>query len=530
MNKDRSFLSILIPNMTVFFSSGCIMILEIVAGRLIARHLGSSLYTWTSVIGVVLAGITIGNYLGGHIADRFPAKKTIAVLFGISSIACVGIIVLNNLVGNWMWLQQFNWPMRIFSHVSVVFLAPSIILGAISPIVAKMALDKGLPMGRTVGTIYAWGAAGSIMGTLLTGFYLIAVMGTTAIIWTIGFTLLLMSILYWARLWVLYVWAIIFIALITMGMVSVDWAKTMGTTLKLRERHNPNIIYETESQYNYIAVESLSTRLDMRGFIQDKITQSVIRMDNIKDLRCYYERIYAMITYYFSQGKRKLSTLSIGGGGYVFPRYIEEVWPGSLIDVVEIDPQVTEAAIEAFGLKRDSPIHTISMDARNYVDQLLEKTRSGKKISRYDFIYGDAFNDYWVPYHLVTKEFNDKVAQILKDDGLYILNVIDIFDNGRFLGATINTLQQTFPAVYVLAKPNAKTIVKDSNFVIIGAKRKINIANFLNQKPMKNLWLLDSHDIKAIKEKTCGIVLTDDYSPVENLLAPTVLKTASKRR
>ena len=176
MSKSRSFLSILIPSATVFFSSGCIMVLELVAGRLISRHLGSSLYTWTSVIGVVLLGITIGNYLGGRIADRFPARKALAVLFAISSVACVVIVLLNNLVGGRIWLWKFSWPMQVFSHVFLVFFIPSALLGMISPVVAKMALDKGLPTGRTVGDIYAFGAAGSIVGTFLTGFYLMATM------------------------------------------------------------------------------------------------------------------------------------------------------------------------------------------------------------------------------------------------------------------------------------------------------------------------------------------------------------------
>ncbi|UCE99713.1 MAG: fused MFS/spermidine synthase, partial [Planctomycetota bacterium] len=193
------------------------MVLELVAGRLVARHLGSSLYTWTSVIGVVLSGITIGNYLGGRIADRFPARKALAVLFAISSAACVLTVLFNNLVGGMMWLWNLSWPMRVFSHVFMVFLIPSILLGTISPVVAKMALDRGLPTGRTVGDIYAWGAAGSIIGTFLTGFYLIAAIGTTAIIWGVGSALLLMAILYWAKLWVLYVWAAIFLALMTIS-------------------------------------------------------------------------------------------------------------------------------------------------------------------------------------------------------------------------------------------------------------------------------------------------------------------------
>jgi predicted MFS family arabinose efflux permease len=102
-SKPKGFTSIFIPIATVFTSSFCIMVLELVASRLIARHLGSSLYTWTAVIGVILAGITIGNYLGGRIADKSSARKSIAVLFAVCSMACVVTIILNNIVGDWTW-------------------------------------------------------------------------------------------------------------------------------------------------------------------------------------------------------------------------------------------------------------------------------------------------------------------------------------------------------------------------------------------------------------------------------------------
>ena len=217
MSKSGSLISNLVPSTTVFISSGCIMVLEITAGRLLARYLGSSLHTWTSVIGVVLAGIAIGNYLGGRIADRYPARKTLAVLFAVSSVACVGIIVLNTTVGNWEFLWRLSWPVRVFCHVSSVFLIPSTLLGMISPVVAKMALDRGLATGRTIGAIYAWGAAGSIAGTFLAGFYLIAVMGTIPIFWTIGGCLLLMAILYWPKCRPLYPWAMIFAASVGIG-------------------------------------------------------------------------------------------------------------------------------------------------------------------------------------------------------------------------------------------------------------------------------------------------------------------------
>lgn len=526
MNKDKGSLSILIPGATVFFSSGCVMTLELVAARLIARHLGSSLYTWTSVIGVILAGITIGNYLGGRIADRFGPRKALAVLFGICSAACVAVVVLNNLTSRWIWPWRLSWPVHVFSHVSLVFLLPSVLLGTISPVVAKMALDKGLPRGRTVGDIYAWGAAGSITGTFLAGFYLIAAMGTVAIIWTIGGTLLLMAILYRARLWVLYLWLAIFIALMAMAMSPADWAKNYGASLALREIPNPKIIYEDETQYCHVWVKRILKRPDKRAFMQDKLMHNQIVMGDINNLQYPYTHIYATITKGLSRNKEKLSVMAIGGGGYVYPRYVETHWPGSRIDVIEIDPGVTEAAIQAFGLEQDTTINTITMDARNYVDRLLERERNFEEIPRYDFIYEDAINDYSIPYHLVTKEFNDKIDQILKGNGVYMVTVIDIFDSGKFLGAIFNTLRQTFPNVYVLSQVVPHNV--RNAFVVVAAKQDIHIESLIEQYCKDiDLWCMGKTEIDILKQKSRELVLTDDYAPVENMLAPVVCQSAA---
>jgi len=172
------------------------MVLELVATRLIARYLGSSLYTWTGVIGIVLAGITIGNYIGGRIADRYVARRTLAIIFVSCSIACVLTVVANNLAGKWTMVYHLPLSARIFVHISLVFLPSATLLGMISPVVAKMALDESLPPGRTVGSIYACGAAGSIAGTFAAGYYLIAVLGSVAIIWVVAVVLLLLGLIY----------------------------------------------------------------------------------------------------------------------------------------------------------------------------------------------------------------------------------------------------------------------------------------------------------------------------------------------
>ena len=527
MSKSRTFLPILIPSATVFLSSACIMIIEIVAGRLIARHLGSSLYTWTTVIGVVLAGITVGNYVGGRIADKFNSRKALAFLFGLASVACVSIVVLNNLVGKFEFLLHLSLPLRVFCHISLVFLLPSTLLGTISPVVAKMALDRGLATGRTVGDIYAWGAAGSIAGTFLAGFYLIAAMGTISVVWTVSGVLLFVGILYWAKFWLLYIWAIILVCLMTMGMAPAEWAEEAGTSMALRSKTDDNVLLEMESQYSYIAVRQLSKTPDIRAFYLDKLKHSEINMDDFLDLRYFYTHIYAAIANTHCAGREDLSFMVIGGGGYAYPTYLDAVYPGSKIDVVEIDPAVTDAAVEAFGLDPDNKnITGIAMDARNFVDQLLDEEKFEGKTTRYDIIYEDAITDYSVPYQLMTDEFNKKIYDILKDDGVYAINIVDVLNIGKFLGSVVATLEETFPHVSIIAEKNLPKSARDT-FVIVASKQPIDWQDGISKYEKGSKMSLLSDEIMSLLDKNSGgIILTDDYAPVENMLAPVVCRSA----
>lgn len=524
-HRPGNFLLMLVPSLTVFISSACIMILELVGGRLIARHLGSSLYTWTSIIGVVLLGISIGNYAGGRIADRFDTRKALAVLFGISSVACVLTVASNNLVSTLAWMGNLGWPMRVATHVCLVFLFPSVLLGTIGPVVAKRALQHGLATGRTIGDLYAWGAIGSIAGTFMTGFYLIAKIGTIATIWGVGIVLLTMSILHWPRFRLAYVWAAIFVALVIAGQINPKWAQSIGSTFFLSQAHDPTILYETESQYSHISVRQLTRSPDMRSIsVNDNFGHNRMIMDDIRDLPDPYMQIYAAITSLQSGDKNALSVLVLGGGGYVYPRYVEDVWPGSRIDVVEIDPQITVAAMEAFGLSRDTEMNIITMDGRNYVSGLLEKERKGEPIQRYDFVYGDTFNGFSVPYQMVTREFNDKIAALLTDEGIYMLNIIDMYDSGKFLGALVNTIRKTFDTFYIVSQlfPHSEC----NNFIIIAGKQPFSLEGLGREKMLAHLLLeiFNTSQIEALAKKAGQIILTDDYAPVENLLAPAVIR------
>jgi MFS family permease len=182
------------PNLIAFISSGCIMILELVAGRIIAPHVGVSLYTWTSVIGVVLAGISLGNYLGGRLADRWASPRLLGGIFVLAGLASMGVLAVDQV----NILDGVEWPLiaEILVVITTMFFLPAAILGTISPVVAKLAVRDLDKTGSTVGKIYAAGSVGSIAGTFATGFFLISWFGTHAIVWGVAVALLALGVLF----------------------------------------------------------------------------------------------------------------------------------------------------------------------------------------------------------------------------------------------------------------------------------------------------------------------------------------------
>ncbi len=182
-------------NAIVFGASVCIMVLELTASRLIAKYLGQSLYTWTSVIGVVLAGISIGNYLGGWLADRYSPQKVLARLFVISGLLTFSVLFLDHWAESTKRPEGIHWQLWVMLVVAWVFFLPALSLGTISPVTASMALKRSAKTGITVGNIYAWGALGSIVGTFLTGFWLIGEFGSREVIWVTSSALVIMGAL-----------------------------------------------------------------------------------------------------------------------------------------------------------------------------------------------------------------------------------------------------------------------------------------------------------------------------------------------
>ena len=178
----------------VFIASGCTLVLELEAGRVLAPFVGVSIQTWTSAIGVVLAGISLGNYLGGRLADRQSSDRPLAFLLAAGGLASLAVLPLAAGLGP-LTPRSYPLVLRIVLLTTLLFFAPSLLIGMVPPLVVRRALDDLNRAGKVVGRIYAVSTAGSLAGVFLTGFVLIAYFGTRAIIVSVGLTLVALGAL-----------------------------------------------------------------------------------------------------------------------------------------------------------------------------------------------------------------------------------------------------------------------------------------------------------------------------------------------
>jgi len=523
-------MSPLTPFAAVFLSSFCVMVVELVAGRLIARSLGSSIYTWTSVIGVILAGLAAGNYLGGRFADRRSPAHVLAFLFFLASLVSLSIPPVNRVIADWVQLWTLSWPLRVSLHVGAVFFLPSMILGAISPVGGKMALDQGHLPGRTLGSVYAWGVIGSLLGTFLTGYWFIPSFGTAKVVWSVAAVLAAASLLIATGSWLRWSWAGVVLLAGVIQLGPWPWAHEAGAFLRLREIAGPDLVREIESEYCDIRVlSSRDGESQKLHLLLDKMMHNTYDPEKPDAFEDRYLRIFQVLSHVVRPEPSALQTLTIGGGAYLFPRYLERHWPQSRIDVVEIDPALTRVAREVFGLPPGSAIVTHALDGRVFVNRLGEEKALGRAPPLYDLIYLDAFNDYSVPYQLTTVEFNRQIAALLKPDGAYLINAIDSFRQGLFLSAMVNTLDEAFPVVSVFFEGTAASLRANprETFILFASQKEFDWGRVVRAHPEENgLHALTDEELAHIRRRTNGAILTDDLAPTENLMAPVVKESA----
>lgn len=503
-------------------AGAAIMIIEIAAGRLISRYLGQSLYTWTSVIGIVLAGMSLGNYVGGRTADRFEPVKLIGALLGLGAVGCFMIPPLNKLAGRWEVLLDLSWPARIFLHTFVAFFIPSALLGCIGPVAAGLALQSGRAPGRTLGAVYAAGAVGSIVGTFAAGYWLIATVGTTPVILLVG-SIMALAALFIRSALARAVGLLLCMAGLTLALAPTPALERWTAQAGWRDQPPPGTVFWKESRYQQVAVKTMSADPNHRGMYLDKMLHSEAKVGRPADLLYRYAWVYEAVLDARHPPPAPVRAFVIGGGGYTFPSYLATTRPGSRVEVAEIDPVVTEAAVQAFGFSSMPEIAIHHADARNLVADWIRQRARGYAIE-FDYILGDTFNDYSVPFHLTTVEFTRMLADLLAPDGVYMLNMIDRFDSARFLGAIVNTFREVFPEVRVVFCH--ANLAARGTYVVIAAKHPLDLRGLRERirarHPAFYGFELDAAQLNDVARRTGSLVLTDDHAPVENLLAKVV--------
>jgi spermidine synthase len=495
-----------------FIASFCTLVIELVAGRVLAPYVGVSLYTWTSIIGVVLAGISGGAYAGGWLADRRPVPSTLGWLLLAAGITAILIAPATELLaGDEGVLTSMGIAMTLMKRVVVLafvlFFLPAFFLGMISPVAVKLAVQDVATAGSVVGKIYALSTLGSIAGTFVTGFYLVARFGTRTTLVGVGVTLIATALVFGGR------WGRASAALlVACGAAYAGlWPGALPPPQQdpLFASAEPGTIHYEESQYYTIQVERTirdDTGAPLHALHLDHLVHSYADLDDPAFLEYGYLQTFREVVDWRARRGSVFRLLFIGGGGYTLPRLVDHLYPTAEVDVVEIDPAVTRVARRFFGVPRDAAIRTINEDARWFA------MRGGGE--PYDVIFIDAFNDLSVPYHLTTRELTAQLRRLLTPDGALVVNVIDDYHHGRFLASYTRTLRSVFGARNVALLADAEEDLEStrSTFVVMASAALNDFETAA--------WIVPHADLQRYLNDRKAIVLTDDYAPVDNMLAP----------
>jgi MFS family permease len=178
----------------VFICGAIVMSFEILGSRVLAPNFGSSVFVWGSLISVFLAGLSAGYYLGGRLADINPSSRKLSLIIIAPGLLLLTFPLYSAPVSDWIFMQDLGVRMSPLSASSALFLIPSVFLGIVSPYTAKLMICSLHTSGKTIGMLYALSTFGSIIGTLITSFYLIALAGVNALIMGQGVLLIALAI------------------------------------------------------------------------------------------------------------------------------------------------------------------------------------------------------------------------------------------------------------------------------------------------------------------------------------------------
>jgi predicted membrane-bound spermidine synthase len=512
----------------VFVAGACSLAVEVSASRLLAPYFGTSLFVWANLIGLILFYLTLGSFLGGRLADRYPHPGALYTLTSIAAFLIGLIPLLARPILGWSQVAFATTSIDVFfgslTAVILLFAVPMILLGCVSPYAIRLRLDQVGTAGQTAGHIYALSTAGSILGTFLPVLWLIPAIGTYRTFFTFAVALLLVSVvgLVGARparnrtdppgaagttkgrrfsqiflaLLLLIPMALAVLAL--RGPIKPAFASDRGGIL----------LAERESAYNYIQVVQLGDETLL--FLNDGNGVHSVYDPNRIVTGAYWD--YFLVAPYFNPPPyppaqlRRVALIGLGAGTAV--RELTAAYGAIPIDGVEIDGTVSELARQYFHLNEPS-LTVLIQDGRAWLATTSQQ---------YDEIAVDVYQQPYVPFQFTTREFFQAVRDHLTPTGVVAVNVARTATDFRLVEALAQTMRAVFPNVYIVDAANF------DNSVVVGTNAPTSLGNFkVNTAVLANPYLAQvAHNSLAYghlrEEPACTVWFTDDRAPVEQLI------------
>jgi spermidine synthase len=487
--------------------------IEFGASRLLAPYFGTSLYVWGVLIGLILVYLSVGYVIGGRLADRHPQAD---LLYQITAWAglWIGVIPLVSypiLLASQQGFRDLSVGLVAGTLLAVVllFAVPVTLLGCVSPFAIRLLLKDVATGGNTAGRVYALSTVGSILGTFLPVFWFIPTYGTRPTVEAFGLALVAISALaLWPRrrLYASFVVAVI-----------LAW---IFLPAGIKPPEVGKLLYEKESAYNYIQVVQSGTATDLilnEGQAVHSVYDSSTNLTH-----GYWDYLLLADAFRPAQAApaepRSAAFLGLAAG--TAARQYRLAF-GDPVDItgVEIDPDILSVGHRYFHLD-DARAHEVVADARYWLD-----TQAG----HYDVVVLDAYTQPYIPFHLTTREFFQRVKAHLNPGGAIAVNVGRTATDYRLVDALASTMAAVFPSVFLIDDPNY------TNTVVYASTDRIAVGDVTHNLELVSAPLASDAATSALREGKLrvspyhGQVYTDDLAPIEQLIDEIIFSYLSGR-
>jgi len=477
-----------------FVASGSVLVLEILAGRVLAPYVGVSLHTFTGIIGVVLAGIATGAWLGGVLADRVDPRRLLPGALVLGGAAAIAAIPLVRLFGA---SDVRPGGATIVVLAGIGFFVPSALLSAVTPLVVKLELASTSETGRVVGTVSALATAGSLVGVFATGYVLVAAFPTTPVVIAVGSVLVGIGVALW---W--YLGRRLPAATVAAGVLVAVFASAGAVASDGR--------CELETAYFCARVRVDPARPTGRILQLDTLEHSYVDIADPTYLGHSYATTMADAISALAPAGQALDVVHVGGGGFTMPRYLAAVRPGTRSTVLELDEALLDLVEDELGLVLSDDLRALTGDARTNIRALDDDSA--------DLVIGDAFSGRSVPWHLTTREFVEDLDRVMRPDGHYVMNLIDRQSLG-FARAEIVTLQAVFEHVALVVPPGVLAGEHGGNIILVAGHTPIPVDAINAAAAQRASGRVAVTDPAGLAEFVgAADVLTDEHAPVDQLL------------